>query len=136
MKKVIAVAFLLLTPFLGLTQVNAEDRGTIDIHFADIIVPGANTDIVYLYDFVGEKSLVGAETPFLKFKKVLNGWYLTGGWAKSINSNEPDKGVGFLGGHYEAPKLFNDKFSIGVYVGRDWKQKENIAGIKSNIQLW
>jgi len=90
--------------------------------------PGQNLEAIYLYDFIGSQNLAGFESPFLSYKRDI---YLSVGFAIKI---EPgiEKEIPFIGVNHE----FEDRFSIGLFLGKDFELGEEIAGFKANFELW
>lgn len=104
-------------------------------NFGDVKVnlPFKNVSCVYLYDLVQRETLIGAETPLMTYKNV------TGviGATTDMNGTDSVAGVPFVGLHVKAPETwFNDIFTVGCFVGRDFKRGVGMAGLKASIKLW
>ena len=96
-------------------------------------LPLSNVSGVYLYDFFALESLAGAETPIVSYRNLT----AIVGVVTDLDGFQGRAGVPFVGAHVDAPAgLFSENFTIGLFIGRDFRNGSNIGGIKASLLLW
>lgn len=127
MKKFLAVAVLMFA--------FAMPSPAVDYKFGplNVNVPFTTVNAVYLYDVINRETLLGAETPVASYKNI----QAVIGAVGDVEKAESKAGIPFLGVHIWAPEgLFSEKFTLGIFGGRDWDRGETIGGVKASMNLW
>lgn len=93
----------------------------------DLLVPFSEVNVVYLYDIVGQRNMVGGETP------LIQAWKLQG----TVGAITSLDGMGspFLGAHLALPNplpnfVFLSTLKPGLFGGRDFNAGTWIGGLK------
>lgn len=124
---------LLLVLLMGLTIPVKADPPLFEYQGINIHWPLKSVNAVYLYDFVGNKDVVGGETAVISygaFEGVI-------GAIGDLENSEVVKGTPFFGVHLKAPETWmGPRINVGLYAGRNFRDGSNTAGIKSSIPLW
>lgn len=133
MKKLLFVGIL----FSALGIAKADDTPTLWVSFGklNVYVPLTQIDVVYQYDFVGKRSLIGGETPIVGYKRAI----FTGGAITSIEG----EGSPFLGMHFivdnPIPTWFSKTLADiqpGIFGGRDFNHNAWIFGLKVSKNIF
>lgn len=101
----------------------------------ELDIPLKTGRAVYLYDFRGEQTLVGAETPVLTLWNRVEG---TAGVVSSLEGN----GSPFLGGNVLVGNLLQkyvtlpEDLAVGGFLGHDFNSEASMYGLKASIKLW
>jgi hypothetical protein len=104
----------------------------LDISFGQMTLhlPFQNVDATYLWDFVENDSLVGAETPVVTTWKLI---WTVGGFANVDTGN----GTPFGSVNAEVPPtLFKEKVTLGLWWGYDFDEDHERGGVKASLPLW
>lgn len=136
MKKLFIVAALCLWPLrpAAADVVTGSGMGT-QVHIGplNLNVPFNELDVVYLYDVIAKRNLVGGETP------VATLWRIQGtlGAVTSVDG----KGAPYAGGKLVLPSLptnlgFLAQVQPGIFGGYDWNRGSAIAGFKADLPLF
>ena len=126
MKKLIVVVCLALF----CSRANAVPLD-IDIGPVTLMLPLQSVSASYLFDLVNEDSLVGGETPFLETSDLT----LSIGAVTSFDADR--NATPYLSGDLKMPeKFFGERLSFGAFAGYDFNNKEPIAGIKVNVNIF
>lgn len=96
----------------------------------EILVPFTDVGAVYLYDFIGNESLVGAETDILRFTKAKD-LTITAGAVTDVAHS----GIPFVGAHVPI-KLKFKPLDLGIFLSRNIEKGKNMAGIKASVKFW
>lgn len=95
----------------------------------DLQVPFAQTEAVYLYDVLGKRGLVGAETIVAAIKGIEA--------SVGVVTDADLDGAPFLGVRRLVPSgVLRDSLYVGVWLGRDFRNDAYQAGIKASVALW
>lgn len=133
MKRIIVSLAVLLA---SAGSIRAEDKVIWSKGSVDFLVPVINSSLTYLYDFVGARNLLGAETAFVRVKS----FYGVVGLAADVsdgNAGESFKQIPYLGIHTPALASFlNETITIGAFAGRDFNRGDTVAGVKASMKLW
>ena len=128
-------SLLALCLFCGMAGVAHADDPTIFWSFGklNVLVPFSDVSAVYLWDFVGQRSLLGAETPVLSAWKI----QVTAGGVSSLDG----RGSPIVGAHLALPNPVQNYASLsglkpGVFGGRDFNTKAWIGGIKVSQSIF
>lgn len=127
MKKILAVLLLLTASRVGAFETKYK------IGDLTLQLPFKEVSGVYLYDLFARETLLGAETPLISYRN------LTGvvGAVTDMDGNDSVAGIPFVGAHVYAPEdWFTERFTVGLFYGRDFKRGENIGGFKASLKLW
>lgn len=129
MKKLILILSLMLAPIIC----RADSKLLVNFGSVNIYIPFTQLDVIYQYDFVGKRSLVGGETPLLSWKQLT----FTGGAVTSVDG----AGSPFIGMHLSLTNpaetwLPLNTIHPGLFGGRDFKQNAWIFGIKASINVF
>lgn len=113
--------------------VKAEESAGAYFKWGDLefTYPLANTSAICLYDLWTGQGLVGAKTRLVKWLR-LNGNF---GAVTSFEAN----GMPFLSLDFDWAGIITDETKLaklGIWVGRDFKENENHAGVKASVQIW
>lgn len=110
---------------------------TQDVYFhvgpLNLTVPWANVNVVYLYDFMSERNLIGGESV------VVSLWRLQG-TIGAVTTLE-GKGTPFLGGNLwfdnPIPQLaILNQIKPGIFGGWNWESGRAILGVKAAFNVF
>lgn len=101
----------------------------------ELSIPLKTTRIVYLFDFNGNRSLVGGETPIIRL------WDKVEGTVGAVTSLD---GIGapFVGGNVLIGNVLQkyvtlpEEFNLGAFGGRDFRADQYIYGLKASLKVW
>lgn len=123
-KIILAVLALTLAGILNAKPIE------LNLGFMQFVLPFQETNAVYLYDVIQYKNMVGAETTIARsgnFKGTFG----------AADVEEKGETFPYISVDYDmGADYFGERFSIGVFYGRDFDMKENRGGIKASILLW
>lgn len=131
MKKLLIAAIVAL--FAGTSM--ADEKVLYSKWGIDLLMPVANMQGIYAYDFVGQRNLVGTETAVARWKSI----YGTLGLATDADpvvNNDTVRGIPFIGGHLAGVSIFGQLVDLGGIVGRDFDKGQSMAGLKASVKLW
>jgi len=136
MKKILFAVLLFIPGIVKADKINAR-FGPLEL-----ILPFQSVDVAYLYDIIGQASLMGAETPIAKiwkFQTVFGG----------VTNFERGKGTPYVGIHMDVtPQLFENRVTVGLFSGYDFLEANRIndgtsnartawrAGLKASIPIF
>ena len=120
---------------LFVETVLAEDNPTIFFDFGQfhVYVPLKTVNAVGLWDFVGKRSLLGAETPIAGYKRFE---FVTGGITSMDGHGTPFIGADFVVSNPAENWIPLSSFRPGLYGGRDFRNDAWIFGLKASIGLF
>lgn len=129
MKKLLLALALILAPL----SLKAESKLFTNFGGLNIYIPLTQVDVIYQYDFVGKRSLVGGETNIASWKQLT----FTGGAVTSVDG----QGSPFLGMHLSLTNPAESFIPLanvhpGLFGGRDFHQNAWIFGIKASVNVF
>lgn len=111
----------------------------------EVLIPFEKTSGVFLYDFIGQESLLGIETSILRFTKAKNLTLTAGILTDASCANEGElrererdvyfSGTPFFGLHIPI-NLEGDPVELGGFISRNLSEGKNIAGLKCSFKFW
>lgn len=102
----------------------------------EVLAPLVNTSAVYMYDFVGARNLIGAETSVVKWGNFYGVVGLAGDVSQS-DGGDAVKQIPFLGIHTPAMLSFlENTVTVGAFAGRDFNHGDTVAGVKCSAKIW
>lgn len=99
----------------------------------NILVPFKIVDAVYLWDFVGKKSMIGAETPIASYKRLQ---FVAGGVTSIDGQGTPFVGMHLLLVNPAENWIPLSSFKPGLFGGRDFNQDAWVFGVKASVNLF
>lgn len=98
-----------------------------------LLVPFNEVDVTYLYDVIGNRNLIGGETPLVQL------WNIQGtvGAVTSMDG----RGAPYVGGKLKLPNpvprlAFFGDIQPGLFGGYDWNRGAAIAGFKADLPIF
>lgn len=127
------VAFAIVAAFS--VKVKADETILADFGSLSIHLPFSSISAVGLWDGISKRSLAGAETPLVTWKRL----QLVGGAVTTIDSDSV--GTPFLGVHVIVPNPAENyvalsSFHPGIFAGRNFRANEWLLGIKASVGLF
>jgi hypothetical protein len=125
--------FLAVVLLMAVGIVKAEDNILFKLGTVNILLPFSDISATYLFDGRSKRSLVGAETPLIQWKKL----QVTGGAVTSVDG----EGAPFLGINLLLDNPLANYTSLagirpGIFAGRDFNDGEYMVGVKASVSVF
>jgi hypothetical protein len=99
-----------------------------------LTVPFKTADVVYLYDGLNQRSLVGAETTILTLWDKVSA--TAGGVTSLQGAGTPFVGLDLALGNTLDRFVNLGPIRLGGFGGRDFRVRQWVAGLKASVLLW